>query len=537
VSRTTSIRTMTAATIAAAALSGPAPDARAQTPELPDLYVAPDFLFDNRTATDPATGNAIIEFSTGVANLGLGPLHLYSGDEIAPGVQEVWQRVFNDDGSWTDRLSGEFIYHPSHSHIHFEGWAEYRLREILPGDGVGPVVALGEKISFCVVDSSRYDSSLPNHPFFPGYTSCNPVVQGLSVGWVDIYSKYLADQELDVEHITPGTYWLEAEVDPLNQIEESDETNNVSRVKVAVDALGAADAYEPNDSLPFVEARAPGAINSPNLGPCDPIRVVQGLSVNRGDDEDLFRFYMPGVGGAGDHVSIDWDPAGQPLGLELLTGAGTPLATGAVSGDGATIPLAGVGPGWYLARVWGDGVSINLDYTLTVDPSSNAAPSVEATAPPAGDLQLQHAYESLVVEWTASDPDDDPLWVRVYLSHHPFFDGHEAIDPASFNTDAASGVTVVNSAEVDPGTYWIYVEVSDGGTTVGDWSEGTVTFVPAPTCEADMNGDGKTDIFDFGILADEFGVTGESPADVNHDHIVDVFDFGELADDFGCDVN
>ncbi len=61
----------------------------------------------------------------------------------------------------------------------------------------------------------------------------------------------------------------------------------------------------------------------------------------------------------------------------------------------------------------------------------------------------------------------------------------------------------------------------------------------APTCEADITGDGKTNIFDFAELADNFG---EGPGatrgqgDLTGDGFVDVFDFADLADDFGCDV-
>jgi hypothetical protein len=60
-----------------------------------------------------------------------------------------------------------------------------------------------------------------------GSYSCSPVEQGISVGYADIYG-----QSLDGMYITipPGTcngnYWIVAEVDPLNNFLESDETNN-----------------------------------------------------------------------------------------------------------------------------------------------------------------------------------------------------------------------------------------------------------------------------------------------------------------------
>jgi hypothetical protein len=58
-------------------------------------------------------------------------------------------------------------------------------------------------------------------------------------------------------------------------------------------------------------------------------------------------------------------------------------------------------------------------------------------------------------------------------------------------------------------------------------------------CPADVNGDGRTDIFDFGDLASGFGTGAPGCAtradgDLTCDGVVDVFDFGVLASDFGC---
>ena len=42
-------------------------------------------------------------------------------------TQEVLQRIYNSDGSFSEQPVGIFVYHPSHGHIHFEGYAVYRL--------------------------------------------------------------------------------------------------------------------------------------------------------------------------------------------------------------------------------------------------------------------------------------------------------------------------------------------------------------------------------------------------------------------------
>lgn len=58
-----------------------------------------------------------------------------------------------------------------------------------------------------------------------------------------------------------------------------------------------------------------------------------------------------------------------------------------------------------------------------------------------------------------------------------------------------------------------------------------------PACSGDLNGDGRTDVTDFGILASNFGTTGLPPntgGDLNGDGAVNVLDFSIFASNFGC---
>jgi hypothetical protein len=66
------------------------------------------------------------------------------------------------------------------------------------------------------------------------YTTCSGAFQGISVGWEDIYRKTLPGQSISLCGVAGGTYWLEAEVDPLDGILEEDETNNAAAVLVTV---------------------------------------------------------------------------------------------------------------------------------------------------------------------------------------------------------------------------------------------------------------------------------------------------------------
>src|SRR5262249_51836668 len=119
-------------------------------------------------------------------------------------------------------------------------------RQALPdadGDGlpeVGAVVAGGQKVSFCLVDVAPYDLTLANAAQEPSGFGCGGA-QRISVGWEDIYDPLTLGQQIDVSGRAPGQYWLEAVVDPVNRLLESNENNNTGRALVSV-GLGGPDA-------------------------------------------------------------------------------------------------------------------------------------------------------------------------------------------------------------------------------------------------------------------------------------------------------
>jgi len=201
---------------------------------LPDVITVPEDLLDAKPDWDIEAGCVHMRFSNATANIGTGPAEIYGAEPPNPdGSQDVYQRVYRDDGSSWDRFAGTFIFHPTHNHIHFEGWALYSLRALLPDNGVGPVLYQGEKISFCLLDSHRYAWWLPGAPPEHVYVDCDDF-QGISVGWEDYYRYDLPGQSLRMCGIAGGTYWLESEVDPDNRLLESDDGNNVARVQVVI---------------------------------------------------------------------------------------------------------------------------------------------------------------------------------------------------------------------------------------------------------------------------------------------------------------
>jgi hypothetical protein len=118
-----------------------------------------------------------------------------------------------------------FEFHECHGHFHFLGFASYRLL-----DSIGEEVAAGQKASFCLLDSERWDSASNAFPVF----DCDN--QGIQAGWSDVYDAGLPGQWIDVTGLPAGTYTLEITLNPDQILEEADYTNNTTSIEVEIHA-------------------------------------------------------------------------------------------------------------------------------------------------------------------------------------------------------------------------------------------------------------------------------------------------------------
>lgn len=197
---------------------------------LPDLFVWADqsknYLYGWYLDQTEISGRTLLRISTATPNIGAGPLEV-RGSSTQPGV---YQRVFYSGGGYYDRYAGTFTFHAGHGHLHFDNWLNFHLRSVLTNDGVGNIVVSGDKTSFAIIDLTRYSTTLPGSPSSGQYSG--GLVQGLSVGWADVYGANLQDQWIDVTDVAPGRYWLEAIVDPQNNLKESNENNNTNRILI-----------------------------------------------------------------------------------------------------------------------------------------------------------------------------------------------------------------------------------------------------------------------------------------------------------------
>ena len=278
-----SFQLMRAASILALLAPTAERQARAQSASdlLPDLVVDPAALAHTRIDTRTLPGHRLMRLSTSTPNIGAGALEIRGSTVVAPDQQQVLQRIYRSDGSSSDRLAGTFVYHPTHQHTHFGDWAVYRLRAVLEDGNPGAVIASGNKTSFCLLDVVPYDpgGELPVVPP-AAYTTCGATIQGISPGWADVYDLELDDQWIDVTGLPDGAYWLEAEVDPAQQILElppGGEDNNVSRIRIVLTADGALPDQGPDPAPgdPDVLGGGGAAPEVQWLAPLEPVTWVE----------------------------------------------------------------------------------------------------------------------------------------------------------------------------------------------------------------------------------------------------------------------
>jgi hypothetical protein len=174
------------------------------------------------------TGGTDLRFSTTSWNSGLGPLELVAGDRNSATLrQDVYQRIYDSNGTHAQYLAGTFVLHPEHNHFHFEGYALYVLQSATAN---GASDRTSSKTTFCVMDTGYVNLSLSGAPQNAVYTTCGATVQGMSVGWGDRYYYGLPGQAIDVTGLPEGDYKLSIVIDPKNQLIETNDGDNVSCV-------------------------------------------------------------------------------------------------------------------------------------------------------------------------------------------------------------------------------------------------------------------------------------------------------------------
>lgn len=184
-----------------------------------------------------------------------------------PARQLIVQRIYVKNGStmnYYDRWAGAMTYHPTHGHNHVDDWGVFTLRLEDPNETNPlnwPIVGNGAKLGFCLMDygqcgtttGSTYahhckdtnmyyqqgttllNADFPNWGLGGGAYNCSPVIQGISVGYTDVYSESLDGMWINIPPgICNGQYWIVAEVDPLGHFLEMNELNNWTAIPITL---------------------------------------------------------------------------------------------------------------------------------------------------------------------------------------------------------------------------------------------------------------------------------------------------------------
>jgi hypothetical protein len=227
---------------------------------LPDLYTLPPY--DLRQVRDATTGRTIVRFSNAIANLGPGALELRGQMDAASEAVAVKQRIYisssEEEVSFVEEEVGQFYYHAEHEHWHWDGFSLYEVFSVLPDGSLGELQYTSDKVGYCLRDDGRVedprDSKLEQLQAEPRrYQTCGPSIQGLSVGWSDIYAHNTPGQWVDVTNISDGqVYALRSTADPQQLIYEVDRTNNSALVYFRLSGTRV-EVIETDDLIPILD--------------------------------------------------------------------------------------------------------------------------------------------------------------------------------------------------------------------------------------------------------------------------------------------
>ncbi|MCW1884311.1 lysyl oxidase family protein [Luteolibacter flavescens] len=116
-----------------------------------------------------------------------------------------------------------FEFQECHNHYHFKGFASSRLLDM-----EGNELRVGRKVSFCLLDTNRWDRGANVRKKF----TCSS--QGIQAGWGDVYDSGLPGQWIEIDTLPAGTYQLEVTVNPDHILPETNYDNNRVVIPVTI---------------------------------------------------------------------------------------------------------------------------------------------------------------------------------------------------------------------------------------------------------------------------------------------------------------
>ncbi|MGH3357178.1 MAG: lysyl oxidase family protein [Nocardioidaceae bacterium] len=180
-----------------------------------------------------------LAFSATVWNAGNSPLVVDGFRRKNEALMDAYQYFFNADGDqvgYDEVGSMEWDPRPNHHHWHFRDFARYRL---VDADKEG--VVRSKKEAFCLANTDAVDYTVDGANWQPGntdlHTACGEknslgLREVLDSGSGDTYAQFRPGQSFVLKGIPNGTYYIEVRANPVQNLVESDTSNNTAYRKV-----------------------------------------------------------------------------------------------------------------------------------------------------------------------------------------------------------------------------------------------------------------------------------------------------------------
>jgi hypothetical protein len=194
---------------------------------LPDLRTLPPSDLEIVALPD---GSRELRLSNTIWNSGAGPLELEGAPNLAAQKTRVEQHVYTESGPQLNLLVGEFVWHVTHDHFHFEEFSIYELWTLTPTGRLGRLVSSSDKLSYCVIDTEIVNSETEGFSPFKRFGGCGQDQQGLSIGWGDTYKSHLDGQSIPLPGILDRFFALKSTVNPDAILLEANFQNNTALI-------------------------------------------------------------------------------------------------------------------------------------------------------------------------------------------------------------------------------------------------------------------------------------------------------------------
>ena len=138
-----------------------------------------------------------------------------------------------------------FVWSAGHGHYHLKDFNEFQLF-----NAAGGLATIGYKQAFCAIDIERI---APTASASPQFNDCNSD-QGISAGWADVYSSFLACQFIVIDGLPNGDYTLQSTTNAKRVVGEDCFGDNAiwTGLRISGNSVTVIDPpFVPEDRIPF----------------------------------------------------------------------------------------------------------------------------------------------------------------------------------------------------------------------------------------------------------------------------------------------